>query len=386
MAEGNSPLAAGPLETRTVSHLHPAGSFDLADHPEPTGREEIWRFTPLDQLQPIWADPAAAAVAVTRTSDQGCWAEPLSPGQGSRGSVLVPVDRAAALASARAERADHLRLAAGRRYDQPIRLDLRVDSETGLAAHHLVIEAEAGSSATVLLRHGGQGRYLGNVEIVVGPSAQLTVVSIQDWRPGSSHLGQHEAKVHPKASYRHIAVSLGGDLIRLQNNVSYAGASGAAELLGVYFCDAGQHIEHRLFVDHNHPKGKSLADYRGALQGRRAHAVWVGDVLIRSRAQGIETYESNKNLVLSDGCRADSVPNLEIETGDIVGAGHSASTGRFDDEQLFYLRSRGLDPDEARRLVVRGFFAQLVARIGVPDVEQVLMDKIDRELATGPAL
>jgi Fe-S cluster assembly protein SufD len=121
-------------------------------------------------------------------------------------------------------------------------------------------------------------------------------------------------------------------------------------------------------------------DYRGALQGRGAHTVWIGDVLIRKVAEGIETYESNRNLVLTDGCRADSVPNLEIETGEIAGAGHASATGRFDDEQLFYLQSRGIPTDVARRMVVRGFFADVVEDIGVPALEQRLMSTIEGEL------
>jgi len=106
----------------------------------------------------------------------------------------------------------------------------------------------------------------------------------------------------------------------------------------------------------------------------------VGDVLIRKVAEGILTYESNRNLVLTDGCRADSVPNLEIETGQIEGAGHASATGRFDDEQLFYLRSRGIDETEARRLVVHGFFADLIRRIGVPEIEERLMAAVEHEL------
>ena len=117
------------------------------------------------------------------------------------------------------------------------------------------------------------------------------------------------------------------------------------------------------------------------LQGESARTVWVGDVLIRKEAEGIETYELNRNLVLTDGARADSVPNLEIETGEIAGAGHASSTGRFDDEQLFYLMSRGITEDEARRLVVRGFFADVVAKIGVPEVVDTVMAAIDEELA-----
>jgi Fe-S cluster assembly protein SufD len=109
--------------------------------------------------------------------------------------------------------------------------------------------------------------------------------------------------------------------------------------------------------------------------------VWIGDVLIRKIAEGIDTYESNRNLVLTDGCQADSVPNLEIETGEIAGAGHASTTGRFDDQQLFYLRSRGIEEEEARRLVVHGFFAGIIRKIGVPGVEERLLAALETELA-----
>jgi Fe-S cluster assembly protein SufD len=372
--------AAGPVETRTISHLHPVGSFAIDDHPIPSGREEVWRFTPLRRIEALLSASPTGLIEVTVDGPADLVTATLAPGAGSRGSVLRPVDRVAALASAHTPAAVALTIPAERHLTEPIRVALRGTEPEALVTGHLVIEAGPHSSATVLLHHTGATRYLGNVEIIVGDGANLTVVSLQDWDHTALHLGQHEARVGRDATYRHIAVSLGGDLIRLQNNVSYAGPGGVANLFGVYFADAGQHIEHRLFVDHNHPKGQSLVDYRGALQGQGARSVWVGDVLIRPEAQGIETYESNKNLVLSEGCRADAVPNLEIETGEILGAGHSASTGRFDEEQLFYLRSRGLTEAEARRLVVRGFFAQLITRIGIADVEQALLAKIDREL------
>jgi Fe-S cluster assembly protein SufD len=151
-------------------------------------------------------------------------------------------------------------------------------------------------------------------------------------------------------------------------------------MLGLYFADAGQHQEQRLFVDHAVPNCISRVTYKGALQGEGAHTVWVGDVLIRAEAEGTDTYELNRNLVLSDGARADSVPNLEIETGLIEGAGHASATGRFDDEQLFYLRARGIPEPDARRLVVRGFFAELIHEIGVPSVEERLIASIEAEL------
>jgi Fe-S cluster assembly protein SufD len=361
---------------QTVSHLHPAGSFALGDHPVPSGKEEFWRFTPTGRLGDFFDDQLPRAQLPTAPVT-GRALESLARRAAPRGTVLVPVDRSSAIA-ARVERAAYLPISG--QPAQPIRLTVTGEGDQP-SANHLVIEAQPGAQATVLISHTGAARHIGNVEILVGEGAQLTVVSLQDWAPGSVHLGQHEALVGPGAQYRHIAVSLGGTLVRLQNNVSYAGLGGQAELYGVYFAGPGQHLEHRLFVDHNQPKGVSQVDYRGALQGERARSVWVGDVLIRPQAVGISTYESNKNLVLTDGCRADAVPNLEIETGQIVGAGHSASTGRFDDEQLFYLRSRGIDEAQARRLVVHGFFAAILAKIGIGQVEQALLERIDAELA-----
>ena len=154
----------------------------------------------------------------------------------------------------------------------------------------------------------------------------------------------------------------------------------SAELLGVSFAGDGQHFEGRLFVDHDAPNCTSNVLYKNALLGESARTVWIGDVRIRPAATGTETYEMNRNLLLSDGARADSVPNLEIETGDIAGAGHASATGRFDDLQLFYLQSRGIPEDEARRLVVRGFFADVVERIGVPELEQQIMTAIEARL------
>ena len=108
--------------------------------------------------------------------------------------------------------------------------------------------------------------------------------------------------------------------------------------------------------------------------------MWIGDVLIRAAAEGTETFELNRNLVLTDGARADSVPNLEIETGEIAGAGHASATGRFDDEQLFYLTSRGIPESQARRLVVRGFFREILTKIEVPEVRERLTAAIEAEL------
>ncbi|MGC5585715.1 Fe-S cluster assembly protein SufD [Ornithinimicrobium sp. W1679] len=367
-------------------------SFDVDAFGLPTGREEEWRFTPVDRLGNVLSDTATdegdgPAAEFTVEAPESFVAGTLAPGQAPRGTVLVPEDRGAAVASANTPEALHLRIPADVEHPDPVRVRVHGRGAGRRSNAHYVIEAERHSKALVILDHSGSCDHTGNVEVVLGDGADLTVVSLQRWDDEALHLGQHEALVGRDATYKHIVVTLGGSIVRVNSNVRYAGPGGDATLLGVYFADAGQHLEHRSFVDHNAPRCTSLVTYKGALQGESARTVWVGDVLIRKEAEGIETYELNRNLVLTDGARADSVPNLEIETGEIAGAGHASSTGRFDDEQLFYLMSRGITEDEARRLVVRGFFADIVAKIGVPEVVETVMASIDEELAltTGAA-
>ena len=208
----------------------------------------------------------------------------------------------------------------------------------------------------------------------------MNIVTVQDWSEGAVHGGQRSVLVGRDAHVKTMSASLGGDVVRLQENMRFDGPGGEIESYGLYFVDGGQHVQHRLFVDHNEPRTKSNVDYRGALQGEGANSVWIGDVLIRKAAEGIETYESNKNLLLTEGCQADSVPNLEIETGEIEGAGHSSTTGRFDDLQLFYLMSRGIPEREARRLIVHGFFYDIIRRFGVPDIEELMLARVEQEL------
>jgi hypothetical protein len=194
--------------------------------------------------------------------------------------------------------------------------------------------------------------------------------------------GAHVAtRLGRDARLRSTSVTYGGALVRVNETVDYTAPGGDAELRGVSLAGDGQHLEHRLLVDHTAPHCRSRVTYKNALQGDRAHTVWIGDVVIRAGATGTDTYELNRNLLLTPEARADSVPNLEIETGEISGAGHASATGRFDDEQLFYLQSRGIPADVARRMVVRGFFAEVVEQIGVPELQERLMAQVESELA-----
>ncbi|MGY1729312.1 Fe-S cluster assembly protein SufD [Geodermatophilus sp. SYSU D01062] len=352
-----------------------------------TGREEMWRFTPMRRIRPLldgapsdahleWDTDLPEGVELTRADAD----DPLLKG------LPEPVDRLAALTRQRSGGAAVVRVPSEARLDRPVTLGLAGTGGDDVVWGQLVIEVGAFSKATVVLDHTGLARYAGGVAVLVGDSADVTLVSVQDWAPGAVHGGQYDAVVGRDASFKQVVVTLGGDLVRLVSNVQYAGPGGRAELFGVYFSDETQHQEHRLWVDHAVPNCSSNVLYKGALQGDGARTVWIGDVRIRPEATGTDTYELNRNLVLTDGARADSVPNLEIETGEIVGAGHASATGRFDDEQLFYLCSRGIDAETARRLVVRGFFADVVQHIGVDELQDRLMRSIETRLGALPGL
>ena len=350
----------------------------------PTGREEIWRFTPLKRLRGLHTDAPldGAAVSAEYDAPQAVTVDEVAIGSPVLGSSgFVPTDRIAARVWHEAGKRYAVTIPAEAELDRPVAITLTGTDVEHATATHAVITAGAHSRATVVLRFLGSATLTDIVEVVVGDGAELTVVSIDDWADDAVHVGHRHAQVGRDAKFKHVDVTFGGDVVRHDTTAEYAGPGGDVEMLGLYFADAGQHIEHRLFVDHTAPKTKSHVTYKGALQGERAHTVWIGNVLIRKVAEGIETYEENRNLVLTDGCQADSVPNLEIETGEIEGAGHASATARFDDEQLFYLRSRGISEKEAQRLVVHGFFNDLIRKIAVPELEEQLASTVEAELA-----
>ncbi len=372
-------------------------SFDVNAFEVPGGRDELWRFTPLKRLRGLH-DGSAAPTAhslVTVSSRPGVTVESVQRGDERLGQGGVPADRVAAQAFSSFERATIIDIARNARVDEPIEITIEGPGVGETAYGHLQIRVGELAEAVAVIDLRGSGTYADNLEFVVGDAARLTVVWIADWADDTVHVSAQHARLGKDAVLRHVAVTLGGDVVRMAATVRFDGPGGDAELLGLYFADAGQHLESRLLVDHAQPNCRSNVMYKGALQGDPeskkpdARTVWIGDVLIRAEATGTDTFEVNRNLVLTDGARADSVPNLEIETGEIVGAGHASATGRFDDEQLFYLQARGIPEEQARRLVVRGFFGEIINKIAVPEVRDRLTDAIERELAlveskTGP--
>ena len=358
-------------------------SYDLADHPVPTGREEAWRFTPQRRLRGLHdgtAEPAPDAATVTVDAAPGVTVETVGRDDPRIGRLGAPDDRVEAQVHSSFTQATVVSVPAETVTTRPTTITVKGIGAEGAGFTRVLVEIGHHAEAVVVLDHRGSGVHAETVEVQVGDEAKLTLVSIQDWDEQAVHVGRQRFAVGRNAVLRAVNATLGGDLVRIYASVSYDGPGGDAELFGVFLAGPGQHLEHRLFVEHGAPHCRSNVAYKGALAGAGARTVWIGDVLIRAEAVGTDTYELNRNLLLTDGARADSVPNLEIETGEIVGAGHASATGRFDDEQLFYLQARGIPVDEARRLVVRGFFADLLQRAGVPEVEERLMAAIDEEL------
>lgn len=364
-------------------------SYDVEAFEVPGGRDELWRFTPLRRLRGLHdgSAVATAAAAVAVTAGDGVAVEKVDRGDERLGKGGVPSDRVAAQAYSAFASATVVSVGKQAVVADPIEIVVTGPGATEVAYGHLQVRAAELSESLVVIDYRGSGTYAENVEFLLEDASRLTVVSIADWADDAVHVSAHHAKLGKDAVLRHIAVTLGGDLVRLTGTVRFAAPGGDAELLGLYYADDGQFFEHRLLVDHAQPNCRSHVTYKGALQGNPAsdkpdaHTVWIGDVLIRAEATGTDTFELNRNLILTDGARADSVPNLEIETGEIAGAGHASATGRFDDEQLFYLRSRGITEEDARRLVVRGFFQDIIGRIGIESVRARLTEAIENELA-----
>lgn len=357
-------------------------SFNVADFPQVNGREEEWRFTPVKQLSQLLSDEESGAeLSVTRELPTGVDVSQISLDEARQLGVPSPEDLPAVIAANRASSVTRYDIGEGVELESPAFITTEGASNENPVHNHTVVTVGAHASATIVIKHTDNAQLSELLSVIVGPGARVKLVTLQLWDDDAVHLGQHDAVVGKHAQFTHIAITLGGKIVRLNSNVSYDGPGGEAQMLGLYFADAGQHLEHRTYVDHNTPNATSDVLYKGALQGKDARSVWIGDVLIRPEAKGIDTYELNRNLVLTEGARADSVPNLEIETGEIEGAGHASSTGRFDEEHLFYLMSRGIDEKTARRLVVRGFFNEVIQKIDIEQIEEVLTEQIEEELS-----
>ena len=382
--DGSLAVGVAPSTPRKPADVRPerVRSRDPEVFGRPTGREEEWRFTPLERLQVLLdGKPSAAQLDVDSDVPDGMELRRAPAGDPLLQTVPTPVDRLAALALERSAGALVLQVADGAQPGEPAVLRLTGTGLGEVVWGHVILDIGAQAQATVVIEHGGSAHYNSLVSVLLGDNASLDLVHVQGWSADTVHAAHVGSRIGRDARLRSTQVTLGGDLVRVTETVDYDAPGGDVELLGVSLADSGQHLEHRLLVDHSQPHCRSRVTYKSALQGDQARTVWVGDVLIRADAVGTDSYELNRNLLLTPEARADSVPNLEIETGEISGAGHASATGRFDDEQLFYLMARGIPALTARRMVVRGFFAEVVQQIGIPALEERLMAAVEADLA-----
>ena len=325
-------------------------SYDVADFPALNGLEEEWRFTPLKRfrgLQSAADGSAGKPVTVSGDLPDGVTLSQIPAAGAER--VLKPFDRISALAYGAATEVTLVDIAPSAVVAVPALIRVEGPGADTTSFARTAVRVGRFAEATLVIEQVGSATLADNVEVVVGDGAKLVLVTVAGWESDAVQAQHVKLRLGKDARVVHVQVALGGDLVRQYTSVEYTGRGGEAELYGLYFADAGQHLEHRQLVDHSVPDCRSYVAYRGALQGAASHTVWVGDVLIQAAATGTDTYEINRNLILTDGARADSVPNLEIETGEVAGAGHASATGRFDDEQLFYLMARGIREQEARK-------------------------------------
>ena len=365
-------------------HAPRLASMDPDSFAVPSGREEEWRFAPIADFQVLLhADPAAGSVEVI---------EPRSLASGTRvanlpiselHSTWVPTDRASVIARTHVESAVLVDIPAGVDEQEPIHVRLHAPKAVNYL--HGEIRIGTASSATVIIEHDLGATSGGALILRVAAGASLRVLNLVDGPDVHvMHLHIHTS-LERDARAQVCALTLGGARTRQVTSVDFTGPGASVELLGAFLATGDQYQEHRMFVEHRTPHCSSTVTYKGALTDR-SHSVWVGDVLVRNTATGTNTYELNRNLILQDGPRADSVPNLELETGDVQGAGHASATGRFDDDQLFYLQARGIDEVTARKLIVHGFFAEIINKLALPEWQGPLLGRIAQRLGETAAV
>lgn len=366
-----------PIQTRSERPR----SKSVADFPEVNKLQDIWRYLPIDKLRGLDSEVMGEVVEneISLELQAGTSANWIDSTDSRVGSAGLPEDRVSAAAWTNASKTLLIEIPANQEITEASFIKVNPESSKAKALH-IVLIAGKHSKSTFVLDHIGVGVVAENIELIIEDGAELNFVSLQEWSEGSTHISSQFSKLGRSSKLKHVVVSMGGDLVRVVPSVSLSSPGAEVNMYGVYLADSGNYFEHRPYVDHIAENCVSYVAYKGALQGAGAHTVWVGDVLIRESAVGTDTYELNRNLLLVDGARADSVPNLEIETGKISGAGHASASGRFDDQQLFYLMARGIDESTAKKLVVRGFLSEVIQKIGIEDVEKRLIDVIEAEL------
>lgn len=272
----------------------------------------------------------------------------------------------------------------GVRLELPVRLTRHLSKEGEAYFTRTLILAEQGSQVSFVEEgvsedFARQTFFSSAVEVIARDGAQVQYVSLQRMGSGVFHLQQQRTLAEKDATLDTLNVSLGATVARTDLNAQLLGQGANSDMLGLYFAEAGQHFDHSTSQDHVAPNAKSDLLYKGALDGD-ARTVFRGIIKVHKRAQRTDAYQTNRNLLLSEKARADSLPNLEIEADD-VRCSHGATVGQLEGEHLFYLMSRGLSRTQAERLVVLGFLAEVLSRLPLGGVVEKVTRIIETRLA-----
>lgn len=265
----------------------------------------------------------------------------------------------------------------------PLQTLTYLDADGAAVFPRTLLIADEGAEVTFLDRYASpalRGFSDAIVEIFAGPGSRVRYVNLQDYGDGVTHLAVQRMRLSRDADVKSLGVAFGGSLARTEVESILAEDGASSELLGVYFGDGEQHIDHRSIQDHIGSRTSSDLLYKGAMRDR-SNAIYTGTVIIEHGAHRCDAYQTNRNILLSDHAKAHSVPNLEILTNDPTRCGHAASVGPVSEDEIFYLQSRGIPADEATRLIVRGFFAEVLDRIDIPEVRDGVEAAIEAELA-----
>ncbi len=361
----------------------------FSDLPWPTVRDEDWRFTNPSRVSlerdlvtstsTITGQPGATAIDLRSAA-----ASHTDLVQAHLGSVVGPEETYAALALAAFDDGVLVHVPASVEVEGPITID--VTAVAGTQVRWILIVVEHHAKATVLLNQTGaaDATVIDVVEAVVGDGATLNLVTSQEWGSGVAHVTTHRGRVGRDANYQQTEITLGGDTVYVRPDVWLDGRGGNAEMLGVYFPTGSEKVEHRSLIFHDADHTTSNYVHKGALSDD-GHATWYGNIRIDIDAKQTVSDETNRNLILSPGARADTLPFLEIETADVAACGHHSSVGQVDEVQLWYLQSRGISREDAARMLVFAFFAEVLGRVNADGVAEKVLAEIELAVQKAPA-
>jgi Fe-S cluster assembly protein SufD len=266
--------------------------------------------------------------------------------------------------------------------DVPISVHVHV-ATAGAHLPRLLAVVGRHAKATLYLEHTsaeGVSALVDEVaEIVVSDGAKLRLATLQDWSEGVQHLGLQKVEVHRDAHVLALAFTTGGSTVRLRPEFDLVGPGAEVRPLGIYLASEGQWFDLQPYVRHIAPRATSDVLFKGALQGH-SRTVFRGNVFVHRDAAGTSTDENNRSLILTEGARADATPFLEIECSDIT-AGHGSATGQIDARHLYYLQARGIDRETALRMIVTGYFTEILDEADLPGVSARAIAVIEQRIA-----